>query len=504
MKKFILFASILSLIASPQLTVVLIIDSFASHHIEKLQPYLHHGLKTFLDKGTWFKNVSYPHGCPITAPGHASLSTGTCPKDNGIFATSWIKHGKKIAIQEALPQKLRKKTLNEFFVEQNPHHYACSFSLKNYAALLMAGKKTPALWFNSQTLQFTGNSLSQESLDAMNKTNQYLTQISKKSLSWNLAHTDQKYYTFPHINNYKHLRQKSYINKLIKKEDPLFSEIFIRSPQTNQILLNLSLDYLERTIQKKPKKIMLWISLSSLDQVTHYFGPQSKETIDTIYHLDHYIKSFMNKVSQLISPDKTLYVLTADHGFMKLPELRNPPQKSFVAPDIQNEINQKLYKKYNQKNIIEALKTPFIYINNSVLKIFSQQKQIQEDIKKELKKHPAIASVYESKKLLKNNYKPTSKKWLFKNLIYLPRCGSLIFKVKPNIVIKNAPNKTTHNTPYEENLHVPLIFYQPSKHKGEIITEPFWTPQLAATLANILKIKSFNKEAFPPLPFALS
>ena len=254
MKKFLLFFSISSLLASPKLTIVLIIDSFATHHLETLHPYLHHGIKTFLDKGCWFQNVTYPHGCPVTAPGHASLSTGTLPKDNGIFATSWIKNGEKVTIQESLPHKLRKKTLNEYFSEENPRNFACSFSLKNYAALLMAGEKTPAIWFDEKTLQFKGNSLSHEAIEALNKTNDELNKLFTHPLSWQLKYHDHLYYDFPHINNYEYLKPESYIHKTINKNDKNFSEIFIRTPITNQILLNLSLDYLQRILLKNPKK----------------------------------------------------------------------------------------------------------------------------------------------------------------------------------------------------------------------------------------------------------
>ena len=166
---------------------------------------------------------------------------------------------------------------------------------------------------------------------------------------------------------------------------------------------------------------MLWISLSSLDQVTHNFGPQSKETIDTIYHLDNYIKSFMDNASQLVSPEKTLYVLTADHGFMRLPEFRDPPQKSFLASDIKEKINSKLAQKYLSKNLIQAVKTPFIYINQKYFQNFSQEQQqnIKKDIKRELENHPAVSTRLRDPNIIQDNLSPIIQKMAFEKS-YLP------------------------------------------------------------------------------------
>ncbi|KKQ20094.1 MAG: hypothetical protein US32_C0002G0099, partial [candidate division TM6 bacterium GW2011_GWA2_36_9] len=65
---------------------------------------------------------------------------------------------------------------------------------------------------------------------------------------------------------------------------------------------------------------------------------------------------------------------------------------------------------------------------------------------------------------------------------------------------RNEKNKTVHNTPYQENLHVPLIFYHPNKRAQKIETQ-VWTPQLTATLASILNI-TLSHQSLPPLPIA--
>ncbi|HBR70437.1 TPA: hypothetical protein DIC20_01765 [Candidatus Dependentiae bacterium] len=499
-KRILLLAIITSLTAQPKLTVVIIIDSFAAYQIDKLNTNLHYGLRTFLDKGAWFTHALYPHANPITAPGHASLSTGTLPKDHGIVGTSWFKNGKKIAVKNTAPQSLLQSTINDIFIKQNKNNHAFALSIKNYAALLTAGKRTPAIWFETKDNQFHGNNLTKETEHTLNTMNTKLKKMFNYPITWRLAYENNEYYTFPHINNYSYAFPESFINKTIKNSDPNFSEIFIRSPITNKLLFNAAEIYLKNVMKENPQQILLWISLNSLDQVTHYFGPQSKEAIDTIYHLDRYIQEFMNEVSMIISPRDTLYVLTADHGFIQIPEFTNG--KSFHAPTIKEQINKTLEMKYGYSNLIKDLRTPFVHVNHEQIKTCNSQIQqsILADIQLLLKKHPAIAKMYKVIDFIKKDYKIGSKKWLFKNLIHPSRSGDFIFKVARNTLLRNEKNKTVHNTPYQENLHVPLIFYHPNKRAQKIETQ-VWTPQLTATLASILNI-TLSHQSLPPLPIA--
>lgn len=502
-KKYILPLFIItSLSAQPKLTVVLILDSFAAYQIDKLNKHLHYGIRTFLDKGTCFQNATYPHGNPVTACGHACLSTGTLPKDHGIISGNWFKNGKKIEVKNTAPDCLLQPTINDIFIKQNKNNHALALSIKNYAALLTAGKQTPAIWFDQKKNLFKGHNLTPEAQKTIHTINKRATKLMQHPLVWQPAYQDGTPYKFPHINNYHHAFTETFIDKTIKKTDPDFSSVFIRSPITNKLLFDAAFIYLKNVLKEQPHQILLWISLSSLDQVTHFFGPQSKETIDTIYHLDHYLEDFMHHIETIIEPQNILYVLTADHGFIPIPELNYPKGKSFLAPTVKKNINQKLEAKHGLKNIIKDLRTPFIYIDHERLTECNNvlEQSILEDIKTLLEEHPAIAKVYKSIELIKNDYKIGSKKWLFKNLIHPTRSGTFIFKVAANTLLQNEKNKTVHNTPYSENLHVPLIFYQPHKNTAQQIEVPVWMPQLTATLASILNVSRINPTSLPPLP----
>src|SRR5579863_4613994 len=84
----------------PRLTVVLVVDQFAHHYMNKLMPRLKHGLRYLTENGVVYTNAHMPHGQPGTATGHAGLNTGTCAKDHGFVSNSWYENGKKVACDD--------------------------------------------------------------------------------------------------------------------------------------------------------------------------------------------------------------------------------------------------------------------------------------------------------------------------------------------------------------------------------------------------------------------
>ena len=66
---------------------------------------------------------------------------------------------------------------------------------------------------------------------------------------------------------------------------------------------------------------IIWqISFSSTDYVGHLFGPSSLETEDNILRLDRILAELFQYVDKKVGLDKTLIVLSADHGAPEAPE----------------------------------------------------------------------------------------------------------------------------------------------------------------------------------------
>src|SRR5205814_6670950 len=78
----------------PRLAVLLVFDQMRGDYLQKWRPLFGEGgFKRLQEEGAWFTNCHYPYAYTITAPGHASLSTGATPARHGIVSNDWYDRG---------------------------------------------------------------------------------------------------------------------------------------------------------------------------------------------------------------------------------------------------------------------------------------------------------------------------------------------------------------------------------------------------------------------------
>ena len=76
--------------ASPKLLVILIIDQFRGDYLERYHDeFGASGFRTFTDRGAYFPACYYDYANTRTAPGHATIGTGTYTSGHGIFSNEW-------------------------------------------------------------------------------------------------------------------------------------------------------------------------------------------------------------------------------------------------------------------------------------------------------------------------------------------------------------------------------------------------------------------------------
>lgn len=315
-------------------------------------------------------------------------------------------------------------------------------------------------------------------------------------------------------NNYDYARLPSIINKKMTSE--LFKKDHYKkhhpysfitySPQSNKLLLELAQDCLQQALKEKPNKILLWISLTSLDKVGHIYGPDSIEYVDTIYHIDHYLKDFMNVISNTIPHSKITYALTADHGSTPIVELEQ--KKGFnlaqrlLTNTLQKDLNNFVEKKYGIQKCVQKIYAPSVFLNHSSIATLDQssQKALQHDIKQFIKKQPGVKNVWTYQELNKLSVTKDDTITYFKNQLFDGRMGSILYQTYPYVYSTESLRGTGHISCYDYTTHVPLIFYQPTRTSKKIISEPVSMTQCAPTLAQILSIPTPAACLDKPLP----
>src|ERR1035438_7946275 len=82
--------------AHPKLIVVIVIDQFRGDYLERYRDeFGDGGFRLFLDRGAYFTDCNYEYANTRTAPGHATLFTGSYSSGHGIVANEWWDPQKK-------------------------------------------------------------------------------------------------------------------------------------------------------------------------------------------------------------------------------------------------------------------------------------------------------------------------------------------------------------------------------------------------------------------------
>ena len=80
-----------SLYKNPKLLVGLVVDQMRYDYLFRFWDKLgENGFKRMIKEGYLFKNANYSYIPTYTAPGHATIYTGTTPSRHGIVANNWF------------------------------------------------------------------------------------------------------------------------------------------------------------------------------------------------------------------------------------------------------------------------------------------------------------------------------------------------------------------------------------------------------------------------------
>jgi predicted AlkP superfamily pyrophosphatase or phosphodiesterase len=511
----------------PKLTVVIVIDQFANHYINKLKPHFNYAFKNLLENGIVYKNAQHPHGAPSTATGHLALNTGTLACKHGISSNKWLGHNNKkikYEIDESenaktffdnktgiSPQHIMAEGLTDSFLAANKKNRAFALSYKTRAAVACASKRGKAIWFDKNTGNFTSSRYYFDQIpEWVSKFNQEKNPAKTKNFLWEtLYKKDGPEYNFNDIDNYDFTRYNfSLINKPmsidLRAKNPF--EFFKKTPGANQHLIDLAKACLNQNLDKKTNQFLLWLSLSSLDPIGHCYGPDSLEVIDLIYHLDEQIQDFINFVQNKVGAENVLFVLTADHGVCHTPELlqKNGNHKAtrILAETLTSKMNNFIKDKYRIENLVLFPTGISFFLDKEKLNLKDEntQKQILTDLIEFLKKEPGIKNAWLTQDLQKLSFKFDQPENFYKMQIYPSRTGPIVFQPKKYCFVSKKTKGTVHKTCHEYDTHVPLILYQKNKFEKKIIDTKVWMPQLAPTIAKIIGVPKPKSSEFEVLP----
>jgi len=506
----------------PKLTVVIVVDQLAEYVYSMHKEFLEGGFRT-LAQGTYFAHAYHPHSLPETATGHAMISTGAYAHKHGLVANEWVQPDgvhlnacddldKRTARVFAPTDKTGKsaraimtETLACCCRKKNAYN-VIAISLKSRAAIPLAGPKGLAIWFDTKGGVFTSSKAFCKQLPP------FVTAINKH-LHQTLHQQGVTHWTpcFPaDAPQYKHVNANIYNyagtpfslidhpQQLLNAKGKPYYYPFEQTPQASEETFSLAYMALKDHFKRARKKpLVLFISLSNLDYAGHYYGPYSKEIIDTLYAIDKQLDAFMKKVTADMGKNNTLWVLTADHGVSQMPEVVSeqgyPSAQRLDAEVITSNINRILYDKYDVKNLFYKIVPPHFYVDQDKWMLVDDdiQKEIIKVVKQYFESINGIKRAWHKSDLMDplfgSRYDKRDKALWFATQYMPGRSGDFIVEVEPFTQISTYPKGTCHASPYDQDIRVPLFFYGPGI-ANKVHTTQASMRHLAPTLAYLLRV----------------
>ncbi len=513
----------------PKLVVGIVIDQMRYDYLYRYwDKYGEDGFKKLLREGYSFDNTHYNYVPTYTAPGHASIYTGTTPAVHGIVGNDWFsrENTKNIycvsdetvtalngseAAGKMSPANLLSTTVgDEIRLESNMNARVIGIALKDRAAILPAGHTAnAAYWFDAKT----GNWMS--SSYYFKKIPNYVTIFNAKNLT--KKYMSQSWNTLVPMSQYIESTEDdtAYEGLFEGEAKPVFphnlSEIYKKSgagsiattPYGNTLTKDFAIATLEAEQLGKGKFTdMLTVSFSAPDLVGHKFGPNSIETEDTYLRLDFELADFLKYLDKNIGKQNVLVFLTADHGVIQVPKFlsdRKIPTGKFRGKELMDSLSLFLVNDFGDSLVSQYINQQ-IYLNHNLI---NQRKinvtNLENKIINYLLTRDGVSNVVSATSLQTQSFQNTVFQRV-QNGFHPRRSGDIAIQLFPGWIDNDLKTGTTHGSSYTYDTHVPLLWYGwkipsgSSEKAVEII-------DIAPTISNLLHIAFPNGATGKPLNF---
>lgn len=479
--------------AHPKLVVVIVIDQFRGDYLERYHDeFGEGGFRLFLDRGADFTSCNYDYANTRTAPGHATLLTGSYTSGHGIVANEWWDPSRKKAVSSveddstkpvgnsqgfgASPHNLLNDTLgDELKLATGGKARVFAISLKDRAAVLPAGfSGDGAYWIEPRSGDWITSTY-------------YRNELPEWVRKFNDSHRAEKYRDREWKDAEGHTLGST--GSSSQKKDGSFYEVVGHTPFANEYELEFAKELvLYEKVGANSATDLLVVSLSANDILGHHVGPDSPEMHSMALEMDRQLADFFTFLGHQIGMANVWMALSADHGVAPLPDFAKSlrfPAANLDTKALLDQVNVSLSKKYGKKSdYLRQLDYPLLWLNEEAF-AGHKESDAESDVGEAMKQAGWIG--YYTKAQLARGETPATEMGRRYAHSYSPEGGWYVMGVPRPFSV--GGKGTTHETPYSYDTHVPLAFYGLAFQPGIYRThaEPV---DLAVTLASLLGINA--------------
>lgn len=499
----------------PRLVVGITVDQM---RLDYLYRYWHlfgnDGFKRLVNDGFICTNHHFDYGPTVTAPGHASIYTGTTPAIHGIIANDWHERnaGNAYCTSDSTvfgvgtmnekgkmsPHRMLTSTVSdELRLSNNFKSKVIGISMKDRGAILPAGHAANgAYWFvfkdegNWVTSSYYTDVLPQwvQDFNAKRLPDSYIAQGWKLLLApevYDISYIDNNPYEGPFRGQLRAAFPYDFSSITENKYDVLGS-----APHGSSLSVDFALAAIAgEGLGTDEHTDLLALSFSSPDYAGHQFGPQSMEVQDTYLRLDRDIARLLQYLDKNVGDNQYAVFLTADHGGAAVPGYTanyGIPGGYWRPQAMLDDVNQALQKQFGAGEWIEAYSNDQIFFNTGVLEKYSITADQASAVAAPLcKGYDEVLHVYTKTELLGGAFTDLIVQ-LTQRGIHPQRSGDLIVVTRPGY-IEHSLTGTTHGSPFSYDTHVPLIFFGQGIQAGELSRRTN-TRDIAPTVARLMRV----------------
>ena len=483
--------------AHPKLVVVIVIDQFRGDYLERYRDQFGDGgFRVFLDRGAYFSDCNYDYANTRTAPGHATLFTGSYTSGHGIVANEWWDPEKRKRVTSveddttklvgggkdgpgASPHNLLTDTLgDELKLATGGKARVFAVSLKDRAAVLPAGYSGDgAYWIDPKSGDWITSTY-------------YRPDLPKWAANFNTSHRAQKFWNREWKDSDGNILGSTAPRNGREGTPAGFYEVVGSTPFANDYEFEFAKELvLYEKLGAGAATDLLIVSLSANDILGHGVGPDSPQMHSMALELDRSLAEFFNFLGHQIGMANVWMALSADHGIAPLPDFARTlrlPAANLDTKAVHEQINSLLSKKYGRKaDYLHDLDYPLAWLNEEA---FAGKKEADAEADAGAAMMEAGLAGYYTKSQLARGEVPATESGRRYSHSYSPEGGWYVIGI-PHPFQVGSGKGTDHETPFSYDTHVPLAFYGLAFQPGVYRThaEPV---DLAVTLASLLGINA--------------
>ena len=482
----------------PALVVFFTVDQMRPDYFDRWARQLTGGLARLSRHGAFFTNAFQDHGITETAPGHSVTMSGRFPRSTGIVRNAAGVEDPQAPLLTsrdpgASPFRFRGSTLIDWMRLADPRSRALSISRKDRGAILPLGRaKQSVFWYATSNGEFTTSRYYADTLPTwIRRVNARRVPQRLAGQSWTLLLPASEYpepdsvpqesggrdFLFPHVFSTDTTRAAGELTA---------------TPFMDRFTLDAALEGVQALdLGRGSHTDLLAVSLSATDYVGHRYGPDSREQHDNILRLDRAIGAFIDSLYRLRDSSSIVFALTADHGVTSFPELaaqrahRAPPPRYDVRPAVLE--LQSALRNAGMDTSAVGFDGPLVLLDRpAFMRAHVNPDPILARFADALRHRPGIARVDRVRDLAQRDTTrdAVSRRWLH----MLPPDVPVEYVVTPvqGAYPAGAPI-AEHGTPYDDDAHVPVLFYGPGIRAGRY-SEHALVADMAPTLAQLLGV----------------